>query len=195
MTGNRGSYGFNGSRQGFDGRGNFQRGGWSNNRGPGQSYVRPAERFPEPGRLGYSNRMSQEPGNGYTRPQMPARQAYGGSPQPYSRPAPQQSYGYRAQTDPGRREMYANPGYSNRPQTFNTEPGYGYGYAQQQPFSQSLHRSALRHSSRLRLCQPSLQSKRAPLRLFRILRAAFFRRLWQLRGPLRALRRFPSLRS
>jgi len=126
--GQRGSYGFNGSRQGFDGRGNFQRGGWSNNRGPGQSYVRPAERFPEPGRLGYSNRMSQEPGYGYTRPQMPARQAYGGSPQPYSRPAPQQSYGYRAQTDPGRREMYANPGYSNRPQTFNTEPGYRYGY-------------------------------------------------------------------
>jgi hypothetical protein len=113
--GPRGSFGFNGSRQGHDGRGNGSRGGWSNNRGPGQSFVRPAQRFPEPGRLGYSNRGPQQPGNGYVRPQMPARQAFGGSPQPYSRPAPQQNYGYRAQP------------FMNRPQTFDSRPAYGYG--------------------------------------------------------------------
>jgi hypothetical protein len=94
-------------RQGYNQGGSYQRGGLSNNRGPAQSYVRPAQGFPEPGRLNYSNR------------------------------APQQNYGYRPQnypnqTYPNRAPTYANPSYSTRPQNYGIQtysnPGANYGY-------------------------------------------------------------------
>jgi Protein of unknown function (DUF3300) len=93
-------------RQSYNQGGNYQRGGLSNNRGPAQSptqsYVRPAQGFPEPGRLTYSNRT------------------------------PQQNYGYRPQTNPNqtypnRAPTYSNPSYSNRPQNYSN-PGANYGY-------------------------------------------------------------------
>jgi hypothetical protein len=119
-------------RQGYNQGGGNQHGGWSNNRGPGQSFVRPAERFPEPGRLsnnynnlnrGYQyNRGNQQPSYGTTRPAMPGQQTY-------NRPA-QQNYGYRPQTYPNRTPAYTNPGYSSRPQNYSN-PGYRYGYTGQ----------------------------------------------------------------
>jgi len=136
-----------GQRQGYNG-GNNQRGGWPGNpggssgrggtgdrngRGGAQSYVRPAQGFPEPGRLdysnrGYSNRGSQQPGNGYARPAMPGQQMVSRpGQQPYERFAPQQNYGYRPQTYPNRTQMYTNPGYSGRPQSYSN-PGYANGY-------------------------------------------------------------------
>jgi hypothetical protein len=133
-----GSYQGYGQRQGYNG-GSNQRGGWSGNsggpggRGGAQSYVRPAQGFPEPGRLdysnrGYSNRGSQQPGNGYTRPAMPGQQMYNRpGQQPYERVAPQQNYGYRPQTYPNRPQMYTNPGYAGRPQSYSN-PGYANGY-------------------------------------------------------------------
>jgi hypothetical protein len=111
-----------GERQGFNDHGNQQRGdgqrgGWNNNRGPQQSYTRPGERFPEPGRSnnnynnfnrGYQdNRGYQQPGYGYSRPG----------------PTTQQNYGYRPQTYPNRAQSYLS-----RPQTSGNF-GYGYGYA------------------------------------------------------------------
>jgi len=138
-----------GERQGYNQGGANQRGGWSNNSGgrgePGgragaQSYVRPAQGFPEPGRLdysnrGYSNRGSQQLGNSYTRPampgqQMPGQQIYDRSGQSYTHAEPQQNYGYRPQTYPNRAPAYTNPGYSSRPQTYSN-PGYRYGYTGQ----------------------------------------------------------------
>jgi len=128
-------------RPGYNQGGNYQRGGGSNNPGgrggaqsPAQSYVRPAQGFPEPGRLdysnrGYSNRGSQQPGNGYTRPALPS-QTYDRPAQDYSRSAPQQNYGYRPQTYPNRAPAYTNPGYSSRPQTYSNS-GYRYGYTGQ----------------------------------------------------------------
>jgi hypothetical protein len=137
-------------RPGYNHGGGNQRGGWpdnsggrggSNGRGGGsdrggrggdQSYVRPAQGFPEPGRLdysnrGYSNRGSQQPGNGYARPAMPGQQMYNRpGQQPYQRVAPQQNNGYRPQTDPNRTQMYTNPGYSGRPQSYSN-PGYANG--------------------------------------------------------------------
>jgi hypothetical protein len=148
-----GQYGSNGqyrsdqrsgyNQGGANQRGADQRGGWSNNRGgsqsPGQSYVRPAQGFPEPGRLNYSsrdysnrdysNRASQQPDNSYTRPAMPGQQMYNRTPQ--------QNYGYRSQTYtnqsyPNRAQTYTNPGYSSRPQNYGNQtysnPGYRYGY-------------------------------------------------------------------
>ncbi len=85
----------NGGR-GYDGAGNNQRSGWSNNRSGAGSYVRPAQGFPEPGRLDYSNRTS-----------------------------PQRNDGYRPETYPGRGQTYANRGYETRPQNYGT-PGYNY---------------------------------------------------------------------
>ena len=104
-------------RQAYTQGGNYQRSGFSNNRGPAQSYVRPAMGFPEPGRLNYSNRT------------------------------PQQNYGYRPQTNPNEtypnraptyanrayaNRAYANPSYSNRPQNYGNQiysnPGASYGY-------------------------------------------------------------------
>jgi hypothetical protein len=130
-------------RPGYNQGGGNQRGGWSNNsggrggsgdrdgRGAAQSYVRPAQGFPEPGRLDYSNRGSQQPGNGYTRPAMPGQQMVNRpGQQPYERVAPQQNYGYRPQTYPNRAPAYTNPGYSSRPQTYSN-PGYRYGYTGQ----------------------------------------------------------------
>ena len=114
---NQGAYNQRGPNQ----RDSDPRSGWSNNRSgtqsPGQSYVRPAQGFPEPGRLNYSNRDysnrgSQQPGNNYTRPAMPGQQMYNR--------APQQNYGYRPQT-------YTNQTYPNRAQSY-TNPGYRYGY-------------------------------------------------------------------
>ncbi|MGO8933360.1 MAG: DUF3300 domain-containing protein [Terracidiphilus sp.] len=133
-----------GERQGYN-QGGGQRGGWQNDRGGSgdhygnggaQSYVRPAQGFPEPGRLdysnrGYSNRGSQQPSYGYTRPAMPGQQMNNRSgQQPYERVAPQQNYGYRPQTYPNRAPAYTNPGYSSRPQTYSN-PGYRYGYTGQ----------------------------------------------------------------
>jgi hypothetical protein len=108
------SYEANGGGQGYDRGGNGQRGGWSNNsggRGGAQSYVRPAQGFPEPGRLNDPNRGSQ----GY-------RTTPG-----YSRSAPQQNYGYRQQTYPNRAQTYMNRGYETRPQSYSN-PGSRYGY-------------------------------------------------------------------
>ena len=89
-------------RQAYTQGGNYQRNGFSNNRGPAnpaQSYVRPAQGFPAPGRLNYSNRT------------------------------PQQNYGYRPQTNPNQtypnraptyaNPTYANPSYSPGPKTGN----------------------------------------------------------------------------
>jgi hypothetical protein len=121
-----GPYMSNGERQSYNQRDTNQRGGWSNNRGPGQSLVRPAERFPEPGRLDYSNRMSQ-PSYGYTRPALPAQSYDRPAQQNNARVAPQQSYGYRPQTYPNRAQTYSGQNYAGRPQTFSN-PGSGYGY-------------------------------------------------------------------
>ncbi len=115
-------------RQSYNQRDTNQRGGWSDNRGGrggAQSYVRPAQGFPEPGRLDYSNHAAQQPGNGFTRPAIPGQQMY--NRQPYQRVAPQQNYGYRPQTYPNRSQMYTSPGYAGRPQSYSS-PGYGYGY-------------------------------------------------------------------
>jgi hypothetical protein len=135
-------------RPGYNRGGGNQRGGWPDNsggrggsgdrggRGGAQSYVRPAQGFAEPGRLdysnrGYSNRGSQQAGNGYARPAMPGQQMYNRpGQQPYQRVAPQQNNGYRPQTYPNRTQMYTNPGYSSRPQTYSN-PGYRYGYTGQ----------------------------------------------------------------
>ena len=138
-----------GERQGYNQGGANQRGGFSGNsagrgepggRAGAQSYVRPAQGFPEPGRLdysnrGYSNRGSQQLGNSYTRPampgqQMPGQQIYDRSGQSYTHAEPQQNYGYRPQTYPNRAPAYTNPGYSSRPQTYGN-PGYRYGYTGQ----------------------------------------------------------------
>ncbi len=125
-----------GERQGYNG-GNNQRGGWSDNSGghggrggaqsPAQSYVRPAQGFPEPGRLNYSNRGSQQPGYGYTRPATPGQSYDRPAQRNYARVAPQQNYGYRPQTYSNRAQTYASPGYSGRPRSYSN-PGYGYGY-------------------------------------------------------------------
>ncbi|MEI9968943.1 MAG: DUF3300 domain-containing protein [Terracidiphilus sp.] len=98
-------------RQAYNQSGNYQRGELSNDRGGAQSgpqsYVRPAQGFPEPGRLNYSNR------------------------------SPQQNYGYRPQTYPNRAPAYANPtfanpSYSTRPQNYGNQsynnPRANYGY-------------------------------------------------------------------
>ena len=125
----------NPGRQGYDRGGNDRRGGWPDNsggsggrdgRGGAQSYVRPAEGFPEPGRLNYPNRTSQQPGYGYSHPSIPSQGSYRTTPG-YSRIAPEQNYGYRPQTYPNRSPAYTNPGYSNRPQSYSN-PGYSYGY-------------------------------------------------------------------
>ncbi len=107
--GSRGnSYQAGGERRGYYQRGNDPRGGWLDNsggrggRGGAQSYVRPAQGFPEPGRLDRS-------------------------PQGYSRTAPQQNYGYRPQTYPNREPTYMNRGYETRPQSYSSL-GYRYGY-------------------------------------------------------------------
>ncbi len=108
------SYQANGGRQGYYRGGDDQRGGWSNHsggRGGAQSYDRPAQGFPAPGRFDYSNRGSQ----GY-------RTTPG-----YSRTAPAQNNGYRPQTYPDRAQTYTNRGYENRPQSYSN-PGYRYGY-------------------------------------------------------------------
>ncbi len=132
-----------GERQGYNNqRGENQRGGWSNNRGPGQSFVRPAERFPEPGRLNSGNNFNrgfqqsynrgfQQPSYGTTHPALPT-QPMGNRPgqQSYLRTVPQQNYGYRPQTYPNRAPAYTNPGYSSRPQSYSN-PGYRYGYTGQ----------------------------------------------------------------
>ena len=111
--------------------GNGDRGGRGGAQSPAQSYVRPAQGFPEPGRLDYSNRGSQQPGYGYARPAMPGQQMYNRpGQQPYERATPQQNYGYRPQTYPNRAPAYTNPGYSSRPQTYSN-PGYRYGYTGQ----------------------------------------------------------------
>jgi hypothetical protein len=126
------SYEANGGRQGYYQGGNYQHGGWSDNsggrggRGGAQSYVRPAQGFPEPGRLDYSNRGPQQRGNEYTHPAQPS-QSYNRSAQDYSRTAPQQNYGYGPQTYPNRSQTYMNRGYETRPQSYNN-PGYSYGY-------------------------------------------------------------------
>jgi hypothetical protein len=103
-------------RQDYNQSGNYQPGGWSNNRGPvqspAQSYVRPAQGFPEPGRLNYSDRTPQ--------------QNYGYRPQNY----PNQTYPNRAPTYAN--PTYANPSYSARPQNYGNQtygnPGANYGY-------------------------------------------------------------------
>jgi len=95
---------FDAQRQANNQGGNYQRGSYDGRGGPQsgpQSYVRPAQGFPEPGRLNYSNRT------------------------------PQQNYGYRPQTYqnqayPNRAPAYANPSYSTRPQSYNY-PGANYG--------------------------------------------------------------------
>jgi len=118
-------------QRGPDQRGYDQRGGWADNRNPGnrnpgQSYVRPAigapynprgEAFNRGGNdnnrgSGEFNRGYQPNGNGYTHPEMPARQMYS-----------------RAESQPvySNRQAYQNraPAYASRPQTFSN-PGYGY---------------------------------------------------------------------
>jgi len=109
-----GRYQSSGQRQTYNQGGNYQRGGFSNDRGGRsgaqsgpQSYVRPAMGFPEPGRLNYPNRTPQ--------------QNYGYRPQTY----PNQTYPNRAPTYVNR--TYANPSYSTRPQSYSN-PGYSYGY-------------------------------------------------------------------
>ncbi len=86
---------------------NNQRGGWSNNRDFGRSNVAP---YNSRG----LNRGNQAYGNGYTHPEIPAREAY-------SRAAPQTAYSYRPQTYPNRAQSY-----SSRPQTY-ANPGFAYG--------------------------------------------------------------------
>ncbi|MGA2906310.1 MAG: DUF3300 domain-containing protein [Terracidiphilus sp.] len=98
----RDTYQANRGRLGYDQGGNYQRGGFSNNRGGAQSYVHPAQGYTEPGRFDHS-------------------------PQGYSRTAPQQNYGYRPQTYPNREQTYMNRGYETRPQGYSN-PGYSYGY-------------------------------------------------------------------
>jgi Protein of unknown function (DUF3300) len=123
-------------RQSYNQGGNYQRGGFSNNRGPAQSpaqsYVRPAQGFPEPGRLNDPNRGPQQPGNSYTRLALPSQQSYDRSGQAYTHSMPQQNYGYRPQTYPNRAPTYANPSYSSRPQNDGIRtygnPGANYGY-------------------------------------------------------------------
>ncbi len=100
MRGNQ--YQASGGRQGYDERGNYERGGFSNDRRGAQSYDRPSQGFPEPGR-------------------------FDRSPQGYSRTAPQQNYGYRPQTYPNRAQTYVNRGYETRPQSYSN-PGYSYRY-------------------------------------------------------------------
>ena len=103
-------------RQSYNQGGNYQRNGFSNNRGPAQppaqSYVRPAQGFPEPGRLNYSNRTPQQ-NYGYIGRSNYGRTGYGyKGPQNHAayaaRPSPAYSNSYRApQPDYSR-------GYSNR---------------------------------------------------------------------------------
>ena len=116
-----------GERQGYYQGNTNQRGGWSNNRGGAQSYVRPAQGFPEPGRLDYSNRTSRQADYGNTRPALPAQSYDRPAQRNYARVAPQQNYGYRPQTYSNRAQTYASPGYSGRSQSYSN-PGYGYGY-------------------------------------------------------------------
>jgi hypothetical protein len=120
-------------RPGYNRGGGNQRGDWQNNRGGSsdrggrggdQSYARPAQGFPEPGRrFDYSNRGPQQRGNEYTQPS----QSYYRTSPGYSRTAPEQNYGYRSQTDPNRSQTYPNRGYQNRTQNYGN-PGNGYGY-------------------------------------------------------------------
>jgi Protein of unknown function (DUF3300) len=128
-----------GQRQGYNQGGNYQRGGFSNDRGGAQSYVRPARGFPEPGRLDYPNRTSQQPGYGYTRPALPS-QTYDRSAQGYSHAAPQQNYGYRPQTYPNHAQAYTSPNYSSRPLSYGN-PGYGYGYTGRSNYGYSAPRT------------------------------------------------------
>ncbi|MGA2571119.1 MAG: DUF3300 domain-containing protein [Terracidiphilus sp.] len=109
--------------RGDDGR----RGGWGDSRGPGQSFSRPANGFPEPGRL--NNRDSFNRGFQENRGFQDNRGA-----QSYARPAPQQNNGYRSQTPFNGGQGFARPGYSSRPQTFyNPRSNYGYNYRPANP--------------------------------------------------------------
>lgn len=117
-----------GDRQAFN-RGEGQRGGWGNNRGPGQSFVRPAQGFPEPGRLNGGNNFNR----GY---QADRSFQNNRGPQSYARPAPQQNYGYRPPNYSNGEQSSARPGYLSRPQTYSNpgfNSGYGYNYRPANP--------------------------------------------------------------
>ena len=129
--GGHGGYGYQragGPERALDQRSFNQRGGWSNNRDFGRSSAAPYAGAPynsrgdefnrgnnnfnrDPREL---NRGNQAYGNGYTRPETPAREAY-------SRAAPQSAYSYRPQAYPNGAQTYAS-----RPQTY-ASPGFAYG--------------------------------------------------------------------
>jgi hypothetical protein len=84
------------------------------NRISGQSFVRPARRYPLSPREEGFNRGYQAPENNYARPAMPPQQAYNRNPSPIARP-----YDSRTQPFANRSDLYARPGYGsgfyNRP--------------------------------------------------------------------------------
>jgi len=142
--------GYQNGGRGYDRGGNNQRGGWPGNsgerggwqnnsggRGGAGSYVRPAQGFPEPGRLDYSNRMSPQRNNSYTRPTMPAPQMYNRMPQRYSNPGynngynGRSNYGYNGPQDYSTRPAYR---YSSPTPAYRfTQPGYSRAYSQPGP--------------------------------------------------------------
>jgi hypothetical protein len=120
-----------GGQQANNGRDGYGRGNWSNNQTQRQEQGRVAEPFHQDSRAGYAtNRSYQQPSYGYAHPALPAQGYNRLTDQPYSRGAPQQSYGYRPQTYPNRAQMYGSPNNMSRPQiSSNYGYGYGYGYA------------------------------------------------------------------
>ena len=109
MRGN--TYQANGGR-GYNQRGTYQRGGWTNNAGVrgAESYNRSAQDYA---------RAEPRQNYGYTRPAMPSQQAYNRMPE--------QNYGYRPQTYPNRAQTYMNRGYETGPQSYSN-PSSRYGY-------------------------------------------------------------------
>jgi hypothetical protein len=97
-----------------------QRGDWYGNRAPAQSYVRPAERFPEPARRDdYSNRGYRQPAYAYAHPALPAHQTYDRPAQTYA--TPRSNFAY---AEPYR--SYRTP-QSNSSRAFAGRPYEGYG--------------------------------------------------------------------
>jgi len=138
--GGAGGYGRGGADYGRGGSDRWA-GSGSYNRGPAQSYVRPAlgipynpqrtDEFNRGGQPNPSDRGTQPYPNSYTHPQSPAQQSY-------NRAATQPAYSYRPQTYPNRQQNYSSPGYGSnysprtqtypsRPQTYGT-PNYGNSY-------------------------------------------------------------------
>ncbi len=143
--------GFN--QRGPDQRGYDQRGGWADdrnpgNRNPGQSYLRPSVGAPYNPHgetfnrgndynrgSGEFNRGYQPNGNGYTHPEIPARQMYSrAESQPvYSN---RQAYPNGESAYASRPQAFSNPGYSNgyanrgSQQAYSTRPGFSYASPQ-----------------------------------------------------------------